>query len=120
MPRKAKHPCAHPGCPNLVPYGERFCREHEKEERKRYERYGRDPKTKKRYGREWQLIRDRYISVHPFCEKCLLSGRIVKAEEVHHIVPLSQGGTNSYGNLMSLCKSCHSRIHASRGDRWHK
>ena len=22
-------------------------------------------------------------------------------------------------NLIALCKSCHSRIHADRGDRWH-
>ncbi|WP_420838364.1 HNH endonuclease [Allobaculum mucilyticum] len=34
-------------------------------------------------------------------------------EQVHHIVPLSQGGTHDENNLMSLCKSCHSRIHAN-------
>jgi 5-methylcytosine-specific restriction protein A len=31
---------------------------------------------------------------------------------------LSEGGTNKEQNLMALCKSCHSRIHAERGDRW--
>ena len=40
------------------------------------------------------------------------------AEQVHHVLPLSEGGSNDEGNLMSLCKSCHSRIHAKRGDRW--
>lgn len=30
-----------------------------------------------------------------------------------------RGGTNDKDNLISLCKSCHNRIHAKRGDRWH-
>ena len=49
MPRKAKHPCHHPGCPNLTE--SRFCEQHQKEENKRYEKYCRDPATRKRYGR---------------------------------------------------------------------
>jgi hypothetical protein len=32
-------------------------------------------------------------------------------EEVHHIIPLSEGGTNDESNLMSLCRSCHEKIH---------
>ena len=34
-------------------------------------------------------------------------------------VPLSQGGTHDRENLIALCKSCHARIHAKSGDRWH-
>jgi 5-methylcytosine-specific restriction endonuclease McrA len=30
---------------------------------------------------------------------------------VHHIVPLSLGGTNEMGNLRTLCRSCHERLH---------
>jgi 5-methylcytosine-specific restriction protein A len=29
---------------------------------------------------------------------------------VHHILPLANGGTNEEGNLIALCKSCHSKI----------
>jgi len=47
-------------------------------------------------------------------------GRITPAEEVHHVLPLSHGGTHSEDNLMALCKSCHSRITAEMGDRWNK
>jgi 5-methylcytosine-specific restriction protein A len=36
---------------------------------------------------------------------------------VHHIVPLSEGGSNEEKNLMSLCRSCHEKIHRERGDR---
>ena len=28
-------------------------------------------------------------------------------------------GSNPNCNLIVLCKSCHSQIHAKRGDRWH-
>ena len=117
MPRKAKHPCHHPGCPNLTE--SRFCEQHQKEENKRYEKYGRDPATRKRYGRAWKRIRDSYVKTHPFCELCYEQGVLVEVEEVHHKIPLSEGGTHDRANLISLCKSCHARIHAERGDRWH-
>ena len=54
MPRKAKHPCHHPGCQNLTET--RFCEQHQKEENKRYEKYDRDPATRRRYGRVWKRI----------------------------------------------------------------
>ena len=31
--------------------------------------------------------------------------------DVHHIVPLSQGGTHELGNLRTLCHDCHKKIH---------
>jgi len=118
MPFKPKRPCSYPGCPKLT--ASRFCEEHTKDEAKRYERYQRDPAVKKRYGRSWKRIRDRYITAHPLCEQCQKDGRITPAEEVHHIKPLSQGGTNDVDNLMSLCTSCHSEITAREGGRWGK
>lgn len=30
---------------------------------------------------------------------------------VHHIVPLSKGGTNNLSNLRTLCEDCHKRLH---------
>jgi 5-methylcytosine-specific restriction protein A len=116
MPRKPKRPCSYPGCPELVEG--RFCKKHEQEEARRYEKYQRDPETRRRYGRAWKRIRDRYIKAHPLCEECKRNGKLTPSEEVHHIIPLSEGGTNKQKNLMALCKSCHSRIHAERGDRW--
>ncbi len=32
--------------------------------------------------------------------------------DVHHIVPLSRGGTTTKTNLITLCKGCHDRRHA--------
>ena len=118
MPRRPKRPCSFPGCPNLT--DGRFCEEHAKQEAKRYERYERDPASKRRYGRAWKRIRDKYVQEHPFCELCYKKGLLVEAEQVHHIKPLSEGGSHAPDNLMSLCDSCHGTIHASHGDRWHK
>ncbi len=33
---------------------------------------------------------------------------------VHHIVPLSKGGSNDLSNLLALCENCHEDIHASQ------
>ena len=118
MPRKPKRPCSHPGCPKLTEG--RFCEEHERQENQRYEKFVRDPEAKRRYGRAWKRIRDRHAAQHPLCEMCLKNGKVTPTEEVHHIVPLSCGGTHASDNLMSLCKSCHSEITARDGDRWHR
>ena len=119
MPRKPKHPCSHPGCPELVEYGERYCEKHLKEENKRYEKYDRNPAVRRRYGRALKRIRDSYAAAHPLCELCLEKGIYTKTEEIHHKLPLSEGGTHDRANLIALCKPCHARIHAERGDRWH-
>ncbi len=117
VPIKPKRPCSYPGCPKLT--DGRFCEEHAKLEAKRYEKYDRDPAVRRRYGRAWTRIRNRYAAAHPFCEECYKRGVLTPMEEVHHILPLSRGGTHADDNLMSLCKSCHSRITAEMGDRWH-
>ena len=116
MPKKPKRPCSYPGCPKLT--DGRYCEEHQSVVNSNYEKYGRDPATKKRYGRAWKRIRDKYVLEHPFCELCFKRGIIVETEEVHHMKPLAEGGTHDKSNLISLCKSCHSTIHAKRGDYW--
>jgi 5-methylcytosine-specific restriction protein A len=112
MPRKPKRPCSHPGCPALT--DGRYCEQHQREADARYNKYERDPATRKRYGRTWKRIRDRYIAAHPLCEQCQAADTITPAEEVHHILPLSRGGTHAEENLMSLCTSCHSKIKIGR------
>jgi len=117
MPYKPKRPCAYLGCSRLAESGQ-YCAEHQKKRNKQYNKFERDPKSNKRYGRAWKRIRDRYIKAHPLCEECKRNGILTPAEEVHHITPLSKGGGNERSNLMSLCKSCHSRITVESGDRW--
>ena len=108
MPRKPKRPCTYPGCGRLT--DDRYCEEHRQVAGRQYNKYQRDPNTSQRYGRAWRRIRELYIQAHPICEQCEKEGRLTLAEEVHHILPLTDGGTNDAENLMALCKSCHSRI----------
>lgn len=119
MPRSPKKPCAFPGCPNLT--HDRFCEEHTRQTNKQYERYERPYKASERYGGSWRRVRDRYIQLHPLCEDCIEMGNVPpgRSEEVHHIKPKSQGGSDHFDNLRALCKSCHSRRTAAEGDRWH-
>lgn len=116
MPRKPATPCSYPGCPKLT-HG-RFCVEHAKIAERNYRKYERDPEIDKRYGREWRKVRARYVAEHPLCEQCQKDSRLTPTQEVHHILPLSKGGTHDFTNLMALCKPCHSRISALDGDRW--
>jgi len=108
MPRKPKRPCSYPGCGRLT--DGRYCEEHRQIAGRQYNKYKRDPNTNQRYGRAWRRIREFYIQSHPLCEQCEKEGRLTSAEEVHHILPLADGGTHDAGNLMALCKSCHSSI----------
>ena len=81
LPRRPKRPCSYPGCPKLT--DGRFCEEHAKVEAQRYERYERDPATKRRYGRAWKRIRDKYVQQHPFCELCYKKGQLVEIGRAH-------------------------------------
>ena len=116
MPKKPLKPCRYPKCPALT--DGRYCEAHKKLTDKQYEKYERDPATRKRYGRTWKRIRDKYIAGHPLCEQCSKSDRLTPADEVHHVTPLAKGGTHAEDNLMSLCTPCHSEITARGGGRW--
>ena len=116
MPKKPKRPCRMNGCPNRAGDGETYCPEHKTEAEHFYNRYQR-PTDKNVYGRAWKRIRDRKIRESPMCEECLKHGIYRPAEEVHHRVPLSEGGTHERSNLVSLCRSCHMKAHGELGTR---
>lgn len=42
--------------------------------------------------------------------KCFVCGAKEKTE-IHHIRPLSEGGSNSILNLVLLCSECHAAVH---------
>ena len=66
---------------------------------------------------EWKKLRETYIKEHPLCEDCLNEGKVVPAEDIHHIrSPFQNGECNKallldYNNLMALCKQCHNKRH---------
>ena len=117
VPRKPRRPCGAPGCPRFAVEGGQYCEEHRLLYERQYNKYERAVDVNRKYGRAWKRIRDRYVAAHPLCERCLKEGRLTPVEEVHHIVPISQGGDHRESNLMSLCQSCHTKIHHELGDR---
>lgn len=116
MPRRPKRPCSFPSCPCLT--DGQYCAEHEPIMEARYNKYDRDPMARRRYGRMWPRIRAQHLAKYPLCKLCHDKGEATPANEVHHILPLSKGGTHATDNLMSLCKRCHSRLTAKEGGRW--
>ena len=110
MPQKAKRPCRFKNCPALTDSPSGYCKEHEKLIESNYNRFGRTPEAKKRYGYKWRKIRAAFLAANPLCEMCKRQGKYTAANEVHHVKPLADGGTNDFENLMPLCKSCHSKI----------
>lgn len=117
MPKRPKRPCRMNGCPNLAEDGELYCSAHKRAAGYEYDHYRRDPEVRKKYGRAWKRIRDRQMREHPLCEECLRKGLLVPTEEVHHKLPLSEGGTHERSNLICLCRSCHMKAHAELGTR---
>lgn len=103
MPRKPKHPCAHPRCPNLT--DNRYCEQHKPLHPDR-------PSAAKRgYGSKWQRVSKAYLRKHPLCVKCQAEGRYVQATVVDHVIS-HRGDKNLFwneSNWQALCKSCHDK-----------
>lgn len=71
--------------------------------------YGRKPYNKDAYGKDWSAttksVKQRDAG------KCVECGS-TKDVQLHHIIPLTKGGTNHGFNLISLCETCHCKRHA--------
>lgn len=65
------------------------------------------------YPKDW-IERSRRARVRDGC--CMSCGVIDERLDVHHIVYLSNYGTNQQGNLVSLCRSCHENEHGREFD----
>ena len=106
MPFRPKHPCAHPGCPELVESRQKYCEVHKPlhpEENRSASSRG--------YGRAWQKASKQFLSAHPLCVMCAAEGRYVKATVVDHILP-HRGDSILFwdrSNWQSLCKAHHDR-----------
>ena len=107
MPDRIPHQCNYPYCSERTL--ERYCPLHKTLVARQYNQT-RSADTNKIYNRRWRSIRNLYISKHPLFELCEAAGRLTPAAEVHHKIPVEQGGSHAEDNLQALCKSCHSRI----------
>ena len=104
MPSRPNTPCKHPGCPELVPYGKRYCEKH----RKLHPEETRSAAARGYDGR-WRKARKTYLAAHPLCVACLKEGRYTKATVIDHIEPHRGDRTLFWNpsNWQSLCAHHH-------------
>lgn len=106
MPTKPMVPCRHPGCPELVPAGQKYCEKH-----KALHPEAVRSASARGYGRRWQKASKAFLRAHPLCEECMKQGRYTRATVVDHIVP-HRGDQKLFwdqGNWQALCKRCHDK-----------
>lgn len=65
---------------------------------------------KEDYGIDWDLLRQRVLSRDNYeCQES--DGYCSGPLQIHHIIPLSKGGSNDLSNLKTLCHYHHSLKH---------
>jgi len=100
--------CTTPGCPEIVRTGK--CEKHSKQQGKEHRHRRHNEPFYNTIG--WQKRRKAYRTAFPLCERCLMRGITKRADMVHHIIPISEGGSKtSWSNLESLCNACHGKEH---------
>lgn len=78
------------------------------------------PPPRRLRGRALQTARARLFAVMPWCATCYAAGRKTRATVRDHVIPLSEGGTDTDGNTQGLCQPCSdakTRAEAARGLR---
>lgn len=50
--------------------------------------------------------------------ECALCAQSPWKQHLHHVYPRGQGGDDVEANLVSLCFSCHEKIHANDRSKW--
>lgn len=77
--------------------------------RQHLQTFSADPLPSRRpSGRHKKQLRTRVLERD--CYRCTHCGTTTNLE-MHHLIPLSQGGTNHLDNLTTLCHTCHTTLH---------
>lgn len=109
MPKAAPRPCRKPACGKLVTDGSGYCADHQAD---RYIGRFADPARGSRhsrgYGSDWDRTRKRILSRDcGLCQPHKKQGKLRPANQVDHIVPKCEGGSDDDDNLQSICTECH-------------
>lgn len=70
----------------------------------------RENSTQRGYTYKWQKARKLFIADNPLCIDCLAEGKLIRTDEVDHIIP-HKGDASLFWdrtNWRALCKSHHS------------
>lgn len=73
-----------------------------------------------RGGRPWRRLRDAVLKRDCYlcqCQDCKAAGLPLLADEVDHIVPIAEGGTDAESNLQAMNRDCHAKKTAQEAAR---
>ena len=136
MPMRPGHACV-PGCPEIVPAGQRRCPAHTKAQQ-RSEDKRRGSRHERQYGTPWDKLRkawfattfaalgrrpvlcgDRMSGPSAIDSRCVADGRTTTGRVLDHIVRRERGGPDAVENFQTLCDLDHNvkRQRESRGER---
>ena len=103
---KSRVPCKHPGCPELVSVGQKYCDKHKHlhpEEQRSASARG--------YNSKWRRESKKFLEIHPLCVRCIEKGIATPATVVDYIIP-HRGDQELFwdrSNWQPICKKCHDR-----------
>ncbi|SMY33443.1 HNH endonuclease [Photobacterium andalusiense] len=69
------------------------------------------------YARNPDVVAEALYKANGICEACHQPAPFIKKSngepylEVHHIIPLSEGGEDSLENVQAICPNCHRKMH---------
>ncbi|MEB8101044.1 HNH endonuclease [Staphylococcus xylosus] len=72
------------------------------------------------HSKAWKVLREIALDRdNNLCQLCLKEGNITDANVVHHIIYVDDDFSKALNldNLMSVCYSCHNKIHANDKDK---
>lgn len=89
-----------------------------KAKKQKIRRVNKESRQKIYQSAEWKKLREAKLLQNPLCEICLANGIVKPAIDIHHIDSFTKyDGTKklevayNYGNLLSVCKQCHQKLH---------
>jgi predicted HNH restriction endonuclease len=69
------------------------------------------------FNRSPDVVAEALLRANGFCERCRQQAPFLRKSnrsaylEVHHIIPLSEDGTDTLENVLALCPNCHREVH---------
>lgn len=107
MPTKPLKQCTYSGCSNLT-YGGK-CEIHK-------QAWVNRTQVKRMTGRKLQEFNSIFLRNNPICAVCKTNASV----QVDHIIPLAEGGLDTYDNKQAICLQCHTSKTKKESERGRK
>ncbi|MGZ9568790.1 HNH endonuclease [Alcaligenes nematophilus] len=107
MAQRPQRPCRALGCRELHRNGNGYCDAHQ-DMAAAWGGSRRASASERGYGAAWRRQRKAALQRdYHQCRPCAAKGAVTYGNEVDHIIPKFQGGTDDLENLQTICKDCH-------------